>query len=47
MLKNNGIKTKEISVSMNYTSKTNYTKIRPIIDWYVMVKYWLIGYYER
>jgi len=47
ILKNKNIKKKEISVSMNYPSKKNYTKIRPIIDWFIMAKFWLIGYYEN
>ena len=47
IIRNKKIKIKEISVSMNYPSKKNYTKIRPVIDWFVMVKFWLIGYYEN
>jgi glycosyltransferase involved in cell wall biosynthesis len=47
VLRNKNIRTKEISVSMNYPSKKNYTKIRPVIDWFVMAKFWLIGYYEN
>ena len=34
---------KEIPVSMDYPTKTNYSKIRPIIDWYIIAKYWIIG----
>ena len=40
-------KFKEISVSMNYPSKTNYTKMRPIVDWFVIIYYWFLGYYDN
>ena len=32
---------------MDYPSKKNYTKIRPIIDWIIMAKFWIIGYYDN
>lgn len=38
---------KEVSVTMNYPSKTNYTKIRPFVDWIIIVYYWLLGYYDN
>jgi len=47
VLKNKYIKVKEIPVGMDYPSKKNYTKIRPIIDWFIMAKFWMIGYYEN
>jgi len=34
---------KEIPVSMDYPTKTDYSKIRPIIDWYIIAKYWIKG----
>lgn len=37
----------EIPIKMNYPSKTNYTKIKPFIDWYIMAKYWVKGYFDR
>ena len=33
-----GFKIKEVSVSKDYPSKKNYTKIRPIIDWWRILK---------
>ncbi len=33
----------EIPVSMDYPSTGKYTKIRPIIDWYIMAKFWIKG----
>ena len=43
IIKSKKIKFIEIPVSMDYPSKENYTKIRPIIDWYIMAKYWIKG----
>ena len=47
ILNYNKLKIKEIAVSMDYPSKKNYTKIRPIIDWIIMAKFWIIGYYNN
>ena len=47
IISNKNKKFKEVSVSMNYPSKTNYTKMRPFIDWIVIVYYWLLGYYDN
>ena len=47
ILKNQKIKFKEIPVSMNYPSKKNYTKIRPIIDWFIIMNYWIKGIYDK
>ena len=33
----------EIPVSMDYPSKKSYSKIRPILDWYIIAKYWIKG----
>lgn len=43
ILNSKNIMFKEIPVSMDYPTKTNYSKIRPIIDWYIIAKYWIIG----
>lgn len=37
------VKFKEVPVSMDYPSKTNYSKIKPVFDWYIIVKYWILG----
>jgi dolichol-phosphate mannosyltransferase len=47
VLRNRYIKVKEIPVGMDYPSSKNYTKIRPIVDWFIMAKFWLVGYYEN
>ena len=47
ILNSNDLNIKEIPVSMDYPSKKNYTKIRPIIDWIIMAKFWIIGYYDN
>ena len=47
ILNSNDLNIKEIPVSMDYPSKKNYTKIRPIIDWIIMAKFWIIGYYNN
>ena len=47
ILNSNNLRIKEIAVSMDYPSKKNYTKIRPIIDWIIMAKFWIIGYYDN
>ena len=33
----------EVAVSMDYPSKKDYIKIRPILDWYIIFKYWIKG----
>ena len=47
IISNKEKKFKEVSVSMNYPSKKNYTKMRPVIDWLVIVYYWFLGYYDK
>ena len=37
----------EIPVSMDYPSKKNYSKIRPILDWYIIAKYWIKGIFDK
>ena len=34
---------KEIPISMDYPSSVDYSKIRPIIDWYIIAKFWIRG----
>ncbi len=34
---------KEIPVSMDYPTGGEYSKIKPIIDWYVIAKFWIKG----
>tara|TARA_Y100001936_G_C15983541_1_gene618146 strand:+ start:200 stop:922 length:723 start_codon:yes stop_codon:yes gene_type:complete len=34
---------KEIPISMDYPSSIDYSKIRPIIDWYIIAKFWIKG----
>ncbi len=43
IIKSKKIKITEVPVSMDYPSKKNYTKIRPILDWYIIAKFWLKG----
>jgi len=47
VLKNNYLKFKEVPVSMDYPSKKNYSKIRPIIDWFIIANYWIKGIYDK
>ncbi len=47
IIKSNKIKFLEIPVSMDYPSKTNYSKIRPIVDWYIILKYWIKGLIDK
>ena len=37
----------EIPVSMDYPSKKITTKIRPILDWYIIAKYWIKGIFDK
>ncbi len=43
ILRSKKIKYIEVPVDMDYPSKTNYSKIRPILDWYIILKYWIKG----
>lgn len=47
ILKNNKVTFKEVAVKMNYPSKKNYTKIRPIIDWFIILKFWIVGILDK
>ena len=37
----------EVAVSMDYPSKKDYTKIRPILDWYIILKFWIKGLIDQ
>lgn len=47
VLHSKNIKFAEVPVSMDYPSKVNYSKIRPILDWYIILKYWIKGLMDR
>ncbi len=47
IISNKKVKFKEIAVGMNYPSKKNYTKIKPFTDWYIILKYWIKGLFDR
>ena len=47
ILKQPEIKFLEISVSMDYQDKKDYTKMRPFIDWFVMSKYWIKSFFFK
>tara|TARA_B100001057_G_C22811192_1_gene935487 strand:- start:36 stop:758 length:723 start_codon:yes stop_codon:yes gene_type:complete len=47
IIKSKKIKFTEIPVSMDYPSKTNYSKIRPVLDWYIILKYWIMGLLDK
>jgi dolichol-phosphate mannosyltransferase len=43
VIKSKNIKFCEVPVSMNYPTLKDYSKIRPVLDWYVIIKYWIKG----
>ena len=43
IIKSKNIKFCEVPVSMNYPHQKDYSKIRPILDWYIIFKYWIKG----
>ena len=43
ILSSQNINFKEIPVSMDYPVNGEYSKIRPIIDWYIIAKFWIKG----
>ena len=43
ILTSKNIRYTEVPVSMNYPSKGKYSKIRPVLDWYIIVKFWIKG----
>ena len=47
ILRSEKVRFLEIPVSMDYPSKKNYSKIRPILDWYIIAKYWIKGLIDK
>ncbi len=47
ILRSEKVRFLEIPVSMDYPSKKNYSKIRPILDWYIIAKYWIKGIFDK
>ena len=43
IIKSKNIKFCEVPISMDYPSLKNYSKIRPVLDWYIILKYWIKG----
>lgn len=48
VLLNMNIRWKEVPITMRYPNvKSNYSKIRPIIDWWDILKPWIIAKYDQ
>ncbi len=47
ILNNKTILFTEVPISMNYPKKGKYSKIRTIIDWYPIIKAYLISFFDR
>ncbi len=47
IIKSKDIKFCEVPVSMDYPSQKNYSKIRPVLDWYIILKYWIKGLTDK
>ena len=47
ILQSKNIKSCEIAVSMNYPQEKDYSKIKPILDWYIILKYWIKGLLDK
>ena len=47
IIRSKKIKFTELAVSMDYPSKINYSKIRPILDWYIILKNWIKGLLDK
>ena len=47
IIKSNKIRFCEVAISMDYPTKKNYSKIRPILDWYIISKYWIKGLIDK
>ena len=47
IIKSKNIKFCEVGISMNYPTKKDYSKIRPILDWYIILKYWIKGLIDK
>lgn len=47
IVKSKNIKFCEVPVSMNYPSLKDYSKIRPVLDWFIILKYWIKGLNDK
>ena len=47
IIRSKNIKFCEVAISMNYPTKKDYSKIRPILDWYIILKYWIKGLIDK
>ena len=47
ILKNKNILSTEVPVAMTYPSTGSYTKMRPLIDWYIIIKYWILALLDK
>ena len=47
ILQSKNIKFIETAVSMNYPNEKDYSKIKPILDWYIILKYWIKGLLDK
>ncbi len=47
IIRSKKIKFSELPVSMDYPSKRNYSKIRPVLDWYIIFKNWVKGLLDK
>ena len=47
IIRSKKIKFSELAVSMDYPTKKNYSKIRPILDWYIILKNWIKGLIDK
>jgi len=47
IIRSENIKFCEVPVSMDYPSQKNYSKIRPVLDWYIILKYWIQGLIDK
>ena len=47
IIRSKKIKFSELPVSMDYPSKKNYSKIRPVLDWYIIFKNWVKGLLDK
>ena len=47
IIRSKNIKFCEVPVSMDYPSQKDYSKIRPVLDWYIILKYWIKGLTDK
>jgi dolichol-phosphate mannosyltransferase len=43
ILINKNILSTEVPVTMTYPSSGSYTKMKPLIDWYIIIKFWILA----